>query len=134
MANPRPTPYQGTENQSKEERQNPEESATTSVQPKKELLTECHSDTVPTRCVENHLRTESAINYADLHCIPMFDLCHTLDTTPGLDFFTDPMFCEALFKVSIDLLPLMFNSNNYNNCNSEIKSLNCFSGVVNLSD
>ena len=44
------------------------------------------------------------------------------------------MFCEALLKVSIDLLPLLFNSNNYNNCNSEIKSLNCFSGVVNLSD
>ena len=44
------------------------------------------------------------------------------------------MFCEALLKVSVDLLPLLFNPSNYNNCNSDIKALNCFSGVVNLSD
>ena len=81
-----------------------------------------------------HLRTEPVTNQAESHCANVSDIRHSVDTTKDLDFFSDPMFCEALFKVSIDLLPLMFDTNNNNNCNSDIKSLNCFSGVVNLSD
>ena len=72
--------------------------------------------------------------FSDSALTATFDFCHNLDATPDLDFFTDPMFCEALLKVSLDLLPLMFDSRNSNNCNADIKLLNCFLGVVNLSD
>ena len=133
---PRSLPRQQEPVQGRPEKKgkNPEDSTTTPVKPQETTWPDGHSDTVPVRRAQDHLRTESAMNSADFSGTKTFDLCHLPDTTPGLDFFTDPLFCEALFKVSLDLLPLMFNSSNYNNCNSDIKSLNCFSGVVNLSD
>ena len=50
------------------------------------------------------------------------------------DWFSDTNFCVALLKVSIDFIPLLYSPQNVNNCNPVNKTLNSFSGVVNLSD
>ena len=77
----------------------------------------------PTRRLTVNLQTDLG---------PPFKVCppHPDDS----HWFTDADFCVALLKVSIDLLPLLCSSLNVNNSNADSKTLNCFSGVVNLSD
>ena len=106
MPCPIPGREEPIERRSEKEGKNPEDSASPSNQPPKASGTDSHFDSFPTGHLENYLRAKPAVNIANSTCTQTFDICHSLETTKGLDFFNDPMFCEALLKVSLDLLLL----------------------------
>ena len=91
---------------------------------------DCNLESLPALTTEDPTRRLTVNLQTDLG--PPFKVCppHPDDS----HWFTDADFCVALLKVSIDLLPLLCSSLNVNNSNADSKTLNCFSGVVNLSD